>query len=173
MPKEVNIDIGGGKRADYFVSRAVVEKHWLFIVLDPSEFRCPYINIYSNLQLIRWGASERGNWELPFIDYSVDEANMNFISDFMKWTEGGQAYDSIIESLKRILKPTGVVCVREPEGTIRYLAEKFEEHGFQIIKPVPLEEDVSVTSVYLRKTGKGEIDSTYFPMEFKARLNRG
>ena len=173
MPKEVNIDIGCGKRADYFVSRAGVDKHGLFICLDPSEFRCQYMNMYPNLQLMRWGASEKGNWELPFANYSIDEANMNFISDFMDWTGEGQAYDSIIISLKRVLKPDGVIHVREPRGTVRYLAEKFEEHGFQATNPVPLEEDVSETSVYLRNTSKGKADSTYCPMEFEARLNRG
>ncbi|MDO8486797.1 MAG: hypothetical protein Q7S45_00675 [Candidatus Curtissbacteria bacterium] len=171
MSKEVHIDIGGGIRADYFVLRASVDEQGIYVVLDPRKFHCAYPLIYPNLHLVRWAASEKGDWKLPFVDSSVSEANMNFISDFMDWAGDGKAYDSIIESLKKTLKPNGVVYIREPNGTIRFLAERFEEHGFQVTRPIPIERDETETSVNMREMSKDSDGSVYFPMIFEARLS--
>ncbi|MDD5146932.1 MAG: hypothetical protein PHV63_00055 [Candidatus Daviesbacteria bacterium] len=172
MLKEVHIDIGGGRSADYFVSMASVDKQGTYVVLDPEEFRCPYTTMYPNLRLVRWGANEKGTWELPFADSSIFEANINFIYDCVGWSgcDRRKAYDSIIKSLKRVLKPDGVIYVREPQCTIESLAERFKEHDFQVTEPFLLEKGVSETSIFMRRLSKDFLNWGYSPMLFEARL---
>ncbi len=84
MSKEVNIDIGGGKEAEFFVGKASQNRNSLYIVLDPEKFRCPYPKLCSNLQLIRWGSSATmSSWELPFQDASIDNAYLNNVYGVM------------------------------------------------------------------------------------------
>lgn len=169
MPKELHIDIGGGEQAEYFVSKAARDRNSDYIVLDPGRFHCPHPQLYKNLHLIRWGASEKGNWELPLIDTSVDEAHMNFLLDCIKWPGHGKAYSSIIESLRRVLKPNGIVYVREPAGEIDFTAKMFRERGFQPTDPSPLNDgDGTATSSYLM--GWGAMDLDLLPMQFQATL---
>lgn len=179
MHKEINLDIGGGKSAEHFVSKAGIdlrrENKGVFIVLDPKRFKCPYIDMYPNLQLMRWAASADGSWELPFANQSVDSANMNFIYGVLNvpFSCDDDAYYSIGSSLKRVLKSSGIITVREPKGLVGHIARKFRELGFEVSGPVFAEYDETETSGYLRGLSKSEGEnekSIYFPMQFEARL---
>ncbi len=174
MTKEVNIDIGGGSKAEYFSALASIKKDELFIVLDPKKFKCHYVNIYPSLQPMRWGATQ--NWELPFRSRSVDRAHLNFVYDFISaWGLDELPYQKLISSLKRVLKPNGQVFVREPKIPLEILREFFEREGFVISESVRIEKQNQTPTYasfikWAKKDPVGEQQSIYFPMEFVATL---
>lgn len=167
---EVHIDIGGGERADFFVHKARMNPGGMYVVIDPAIFHCPYPEIYKNLHLVNWAASKNGDWELPFADQSIDEANMNFIHDVLDGFLDGKDYVSIIKSLRRTIKPNGIVNVREPNGYIEFLAQEFNKYGFLTTNPASIDnDDTTETSLYLSGLSRNT-DSIYSPMVFQARL---
>ncbi len=174
MAKEVHIDIGGSKRADFFVGKAAVDKDRLYLVLDPRRFRCHYVNIYPNLQLMRWTATEE--WDLPFADESIDNANLNFIYDYVgKLYDRNDAYRPLIHSLRRVIKPLGHVFIREPRGYMEILIEMLQQEKFHVEGPKQIDEGAqtpafSIFHGYAQKDEKPE-DSAYFPLELIATPN--
>lgn len=174
MTKEVNIDIGGGKRAEYFSSLAATNREGLFIVLDPKRFKCPYVNLYPNLQLVRWAALT--SWELPFEDQTIDNAHLNFVYDFIVDLHGSYAaYRQVVTSLRRALRPTGHVFVREPQAYIETLADLFSAQGFLVSEARKITDHPTPNSVmfngWAKNTERPE-ESLYLPMEFTALIGQ-
>ncbi len=197
MYKEVKIDIGGGQRAEYFVGLASHDRSSLYVVLDPQKFRCLYVNIYPNLRLMRWGSGrtiDGNNWELPFQDATVDHAYLNNIYGVMdevklpylvgKRTESQddkEIYSRIVSSLRRVMKPSGVVHVKETQVLLGIVQQIYLESGFRITggPKVTAEEEYTPTSFLLSKFVEEDVrkygvsnpmESMYLPMELTAVL---
>lgn len=187
MFQEINIDIGSGEHADFFVPLAGRNRNALYVALDPKRFRCPYPNLYPNLRLMIWrsGLVKGENWEIPFRNASVDNAHLNNIfgvldeikhNRLIAWylNQDEDIYHRVVLSLKRIMKPMGRIYVREARGLIPIVQEIYMREGFSIIdgpKISPPENFAATSGMLLglaERSKEGLGASCYLPMEFVA-----
>lgn len=194
MSREVNIDIGGAE-GSHFASLARRNRDALYIVLDPVSFRSPYTDI-PNLRLIQW-RSDKG-WDLPFRGATVDRAELNNIYSVIYEVapvagtrprvyqrahyyamQDEAIYGRLIASLKRVMKSTGTVHVRETRTNLDLCKELFQGNGFKIDGPrrTPREHWTGITHHFMERA-KEEVEKNrvplaetmFLPMEFTATL---
>ena len=143
IEREVNIDIGGGKGAEFFLKLAQENPEETFLVFDPAIEQIPE-NSPKNLHLIKWGSKWRSEVpsSIPLKDNSVDKAYLIFLTGELYEDQEAvsdlKSYPALVADLKRVIKAGGSIFVSEPRAHIETAREIFDKAGFRVGTSFPM-----------------------------------
>lgn len=175
--KEILVDIGGGN-GEHFAQLARTYPDKVFLVLDPAVK--PLTDKPDNLHLVSWKRDVDS--DIPQGTGTISEAHINFVMGEMETSDVNDGsvedsvkiYDSMLETVDRVLVSGGKVEIVDVRGNIGYIKQLLDKRGYIDTQPRRLEDEhhsewADVFFKVFHKTGRREDESEALPMIIEAR----
>lgn len=162
MSKEVFLDIGAWE-GESLIERARENPTKQYLVIDPEidPKNLPRREVLpQNLKWITGKIDERA--QLPFVDESVDEANLNFVFCFLYGDEYEDEQEALFKEIfprilieaTRVLKKGGSLLIREPRYMVAIMEPVLTELNLGFSAETISEDEIGGQSFYVQEAYK-------------------
>lgn len=156
--RKINVDIGGGSKAEFFLELSKKNPRQTFLVLDPAIELTP--NCPKNLHLVKWqsGGKDGASSRIPLKGNSVDKAYLSFLMGELYRGEERitdatalENYSALVVDLRQVIKTEGSVLVTEPRANIKKAREIFSNAGFKVSECYPITDHQLFRTTWTKK----------------------